>query len=170
VNWEALSAIGQLVGALGVIVTLIYLAKQIRQNTRATYANAYQTYTSSISQTNLSIASNRELACLMQRATADPYEDFDPVDRMQWSHFILSHLRSLEGLYVQRVLGPEAVRAWEAQCAMINGFAAWPAVRGFWFTEAVTWGWDEGFKAFVDGAMTAAERKGAPGRPWGAVE
>ena len=35
VNWEAIGAVGEMLGALGVIVTLIYLATQIRQNTGA---------------------------------------------------------------------------------------------------------------------------------------
>jgi hypothetical protein len=34
VNWEAAGAIGEIVGALGVIVTLGYLARQIRENSR----------------------------------------------------------------------------------------------------------------------------------------
>ena len=34
-NWEAIGAIGEIVGAAGVIVTLLYLASQLRQNTRA---------------------------------------------------------------------------------------------------------------------------------------
>jgi hypothetical protein len=32
-NWDAIGAIGEVVGALGVVVTLAYLAIQIRQNT-----------------------------------------------------------------------------------------------------------------------------------------
>ena len=34
-NWEAIGATGEVLGAVGVIVTLGYLAIQIRQNTRA---------------------------------------------------------------------------------------------------------------------------------------
>ena len=33
-NWEAISAIGEILGAAGVIITLAYLAAQIRQNTK----------------------------------------------------------------------------------------------------------------------------------------
>jgi hypothetical protein len=36
-NWEAIAAIGEDVGAFGVIVSLGYLAIQIRQNTRRTH-------------------------------------------------------------------------------------------------------------------------------------
>jgi hypothetical protein len=41
-NWEAIGAIGEVVGAAGVIASLIYLAAQIRQNTRSVEAAAYQ--------------------------------------------------------------------------------------------------------------------------------
>ena len=34
-NWVAIGAVGELLGALGVIATLGYLAFQIRKNTRA---------------------------------------------------------------------------------------------------------------------------------------
>lgn len=33
-NWEAISAISEVVGAVAVVVSLIYLALQIRQNTK----------------------------------------------------------------------------------------------------------------------------------------
>ena len=43
-NWEAAGAIGELVGAAGVIASLIYVGYQIRQNTIATErSNARQT-------------------------------------------------------------------------------------------------------------------------------
>ena len=41
-NWEALGAIGEIVGAAGVIATLVYLSVQLRQNTKALRSNAWQ--------------------------------------------------------------------------------------------------------------------------------
>lgn len=40
-NWEAIGAIGEVCGAAGVIVTLVYLSTQIRQNSRALMAQGY---------------------------------------------------------------------------------------------------------------------------------
>ena len=40
-NWEAMGAAAEALGALGVILTLIYLAIQIRQNSRATLLAGY---------------------------------------------------------------------------------------------------------------------------------
>ena len=34
-NWDALQAVGELIAAVGVIVSLAYLAAQVRQNTKS---------------------------------------------------------------------------------------------------------------------------------------
>ena len=41
-NWDALGAIAELLGAAGVIASLLYLAVQVRQNTRQTRLAAQQ--------------------------------------------------------------------------------------------------------------------------------
>ncbi len=40
-NWDAIGAIGEIVGALAVVVTLAYLALQIRASTKESEANAF---------------------------------------------------------------------------------------------------------------------------------
>lgn len=41
-NWEAIGAVGETLAALGVIVTLVYLASQLRQNTNALRSASYE--------------------------------------------------------------------------------------------------------------------------------
>ena len=41
-NWEAAGALGEILGAIGVILTLVYLAIQIKRNTAALRVNAMQ--------------------------------------------------------------------------------------------------------------------------------
>jgi len=43
VNWEAISAIGQIVGALAVVFSLIYLAREIRSNACAARVASMET-------------------------------------------------------------------------------------------------------------------------------
>ena len=47
-NWDAVGAIAESVGALGVIVSLIYLALQVRQNTRQVRLNRFQETSSTL--------------------------------------------------------------------------------------------------------------------------
>ncbi len=41
-NWEAIGAVGEIIGAIAVVVSLIYLSIQIRAGTKATKAAAFQ--------------------------------------------------------------------------------------------------------------------------------
>ena len=43
-NWDAIGAVGEILGAAAVVVTLIYLAAQLRQNTNSMQAAAYNTW------------------------------------------------------------------------------------------------------------------------------
>ena len=43
-NWEAIGAVGEILGAIAVLVTLIYLATQIKQHTLATRAVTNSAY------------------------------------------------------------------------------------------------------------------------------
>jgi hypothetical protein len=61
-NWEAIGAIGELIGAAAVVVTLLYLVKQIKQNTESTKAVGLQTWQADSTAHWLSIATNAELA------------------------------------------------------------------------------------------------------------
>jgi hypothetical protein len=49
-NWDAIGAVGEIVGALAVFLTLVYLAGQINQNTKAVRATALDSSVSSVSQ------------------------------------------------------------------------------------------------------------------------
>lgn len=71
-NWDAVSAIGQFAGALAVVVTLIYLGIQIRQNSqglkhnaRATEVAAYQDMVGRIAALNIARLTNPELEALL---------------------------------------------------------------------------------------------------------
>ena len=40
-NWEAIGAVAEFVGAIAVVITLIYLRSQLRQNTKALRSSSY---------------------------------------------------------------------------------------------------------------------------------
>ena len=71
-NWEAISAVGQLVGALAVLVTLIYLAVQIRQNTAAVATATYESAMTGFNDINVVVASHPSLASLLDRGCQSP--------------------------------------------------------------------------------------------------
>ena len=66
-NWEAIGAIAESVGAIGVIVTLVYLASQLRSNTKAIEAQMSGDMSSLRTSSELS---NALLLLLLFRAKA----------------------------------------------------------------------------------------------------
>jgi hypothetical protein len=71
-NWEAIAAIGEILGALAVVVTVAYLAVQVRQNTASVSTSTYESVVSGFNRINLSIAEDEELASLFQRGLYEP--------------------------------------------------------------------------------------------------
>lgn len=71
-DWEAIGAIGEIVGALAVVVTLVYLVIQIRQNTAAVATATYESTMTGFNDINVVVASQPELASLLDRGSQDP--------------------------------------------------------------------------------------------------
>lgn len=71
-NWEAIGSIGEAFGAIGVIVTLIYLASQIRQNTSALKTTSLESVMNSWRVINREvILGNRENRSVFYRGMND---------------------------------------------------------------------------------------------------
>ena len=61
-NWDAIGAVGEILGAIAVIATLIYLAKQIRQNSQAVQISALRDTTEQWNRWSEVLATSPELA------------------------------------------------------------------------------------------------------------
>ena len=81
-NWDAMGAIGEVVGALAVVVTLIYLAMQIRHNTAAQETTSIWLMTQISNQTHTSILENREVADLCVAAQSGELKSKVDVQRV----------------------------------------------------------------------------------------
>lgn len=60
-NWDALGAVAELLAAIGVIISLLYLAVQIRQNTQSVRANTFQDFTRESAETSRLALTNLEM-------------------------------------------------------------------------------------------------------------
>ena len=89
-NWEALGAIGELLGAIGVIATLGYLAFQIRQNNKLLAAQARYSLKALRSDTANSILAPHVLEATHKYAAG---EDVTPAER---SAALLAALKVVE--------------------------------------------------------------------------
>lgn len=118
-----LGAIGEFVGAIGVIATLIYLAMQIRQNTRAmdesrrlALAQTYQMRADAL-QDMLVTAASSEIGAILVKLTASGYpENIEALDGLsteergrfrQWQIAQQTHWDNMHFQYQQGFLDQE---------------------------------------------------------------
>jgi len=87
-NWTMIGAVGEVIGALGVIITLAYLAKQVGANTRQLRLAAERDIYQANREHLLLLAQDRDLATLWRSGMADP-SGLDSVQRLQLRAFLL---------------------------------------------------------------------------------
>jgi len=102
-NWDAMGAVGEIVGAIAVLATLIYLAAQIRQNAQAldrqsdiAQAQIQQMRADSITQLSTFITANPENVELLTRlinTKGISREELSPEENMR-ATMLLTTLRS----------------------------------------------------------------------------
>ena len=90
-NWDAVGAIGEIIGAIAVIATLGYLAVQIRQSRKATIASTSQAITRSQNELNVAAMTDPGLSDVITRGLRD-YRQLDRVEKRQFNTYYTSIL------------------------------------------------------------------------------
>jgi hypothetical protein len=131
-NWDALGAVAEMIGAIGVIATLGYLAVQVRQNTRAIRAQTYDSFVSQFRNWNEPMRANQEMAQRFHRLIED-VESLSPGVPRHAIHVLFDFTRLAENLHYQHsegMLSDAVWRGWE------NTFRAYLSAPGFaWYLE-----------------------------------
>ena len=130
-DWNALSALSSLRAAIGVNVTVDYLAVQVRQNTLETRAASFNAITDSFNAINLDIARDKELASLCLRGMAD-LEQLDDTEAVQFGMLVLSMFRVHESVYFQSKRGTMEADLYEAEHRSLQFILAAPGARAWW--------------------------------------
>ena len=69
-NWEAIGAVGEVLGSIAVLLTLIYLASQIKQSNDLARFNATKEIVNQFNQLNQMVASDASLRSLLGKPSA----------------------------------------------------------------------------------------------------
>ncbi len=151
---EALGNLGDFIGGIGVIVTLIYLATQIRQNTRATRSetvlgltNAWQDY--------LLYTAQPDTAALMTMSQTEP----DSLSEVEvYRLYVIARMlfRRFENDLMQSRSGTFDADVWSGyQRSLLRDVLASPTNRALWKLQRGFFTPD--FVEFMDGQIEALQ-------------
>ena len=148
---QDLGSVGELVAAIATIVTLAYLAIQIRQSTTSTRTATYQAIVSTSIELGNTFSRDGEFAELFVRALAD-LESLSPAERVRLHGHVSSVLRTYELVFHQYAHGAIDEALWDGWRTNMIRFLRFDAYRKVW--DATRDEFPPAFRAAVDEALT----------------
>lgn len=144
-NWDAVSAIGEIVGAAAVVVSLVYLAVQVRGSAKATRASIHQGLHNSGEQLSLALLSHPKLAGLVERGlpsdltlTYDEQAQFSMAMSQLFNNYEHYYFLWHEGMFSADVASAmESLVARRLQLPGVNEW--WQSHHGSFSPEFVRW-------------------------------
>lgn len=130
-NWEAIGAIGEIIGASAVIATLVYLAIQIRQNTRAVQAAALDSCIQAASSIRSDVFKSEELSELFLLGSKNP-EDLDEVQRYRYRNMVSNMLWAIWNFHSQSKYAGLSQGEWDSQKFVIVRILNSPGGAWYW--------------------------------------
>lgn len=121
-NWEAIGAVGEILGAAGVIATLVYLAVQIRQNTRSNQANRLNEIAREFGERHMVVASNSELPRIAALCREDRSAEIAEEDQERILAWVNSIANTYLSIAVAHQNGEMDGKVYEAYCQDVNRF------------------------------------------------
>ena len=139
-DWEMVGALGEIVGALGVIATLIYLARQIRISNAASRRATMQELIDRTHHQMSQLTSEGELARIFARGLTD-FDSLGPAEQMRLRAFLYQSTLLYERFYYLEKEG--GLDAWiieetgrlRRDLISAPGFQMWFKQRGGIFSD-----------------------------------
>jgi hypothetical protein len=97
---EALGSLGEIIGGLAVVVSLVYLAIQMKHNTMSVRSATYQSIVSTAAACNVTLTQSKDLARLFRIGSDDP-DLLDEDEQVQFWFLCSQFLDIFENLYLQ---------------------------------------------------------------------
>ena len=149
-----LGALGEFVGSIGVVVTLVYLAVQIRQNTGMMRTQTIQARVDSFQTRVAPILSSSEFTSLVVRGDEDP-SSLDEIEARQYRTYAQTIFRSWQANFESYRYGMMSQQDKEGTENAIRFFLSRRGFRQSWETMQGTLPSD--FQAWINSLSDSAE-------------
>jgi len=149
-NLESLANLGEVIGAVAVVVSLIYLAVQIRQSTESQRTENYARALDRLSAMQSLLSQDDELSQLFAKGVHD-VSVLAPQERIQFTWSMYEAFGAFEFLFhaAQSRSVPEEV--WDRWSSAVAWWLAFAGVRTWWANRPISF--TKSFTAYVDATI-----------------
>lgn len=136
-NWEIASVLAEVVGALAVVLTLAYLAIQVRQNTTAIKAASHHAVTDSFNALNVAVIQDPQVGRIWRLGNAG-YSNLTEDEQISFSFMMISYIRIFETVYYQRKLGTMEEQLFASEERSANWMITQLGFREWWASNPIS--------------------------------
>jgi hypothetical protein len=151
---EQLALIAEIIGGIGVIASLIYLAVEIKRQSRQNGLRTASELTAQWGELMTSLHDSSELAAIWLKGHND-FDGLDAIPKIRYGALLGRFFRNSEGLYLylqDKTLDPMVWRGIERaiqDLMVLAGPQAWWQTRRHWFTDH--------FQELIDGIIAKSD-------------
>ena len=123
-NWEALGAIAEVLGAIGVIGTLIYLSVELRKSTTATRQQSYHSIVTRRGEIFNGPGLDREITGVWIAGHSGG--EIDELDSNRFHYQMTNLMSHFQDVYMQFLAGTIEPKVWEAERRVLGASLGQP--------------------------------------------
>lgn len=150
-NWDAIGAVGEIVGASVVFISLFYVGFQVRENSRAVRGQTYQSLCTTIAEQATLTSADPELSLLWLKFARE--EAFSEVEEARFLAAVNASVRLATAVHYQFSLGLLNAQQLQELTGTPQALLASPIGQRFW--DATKAHRSKAFVTFMEGAMAS---------------
>ena len=147
---EKWALVAEIVGALAVVVSVLYVGFEIRQNSATLQAASFQAVSDSITDLTASIGRDSELTRIYTTGLGPESNELSAAERAQFNLLMVAMVRRLENAYFQNSQGFIPREQWDGLQKAFDFIILAPGGRRWWSDPATQALYSDSFVQFVD--------------------
>lgn len=149
-NWEAFGAIGEVIGATAVVVSLVYVSLQVRAGLKGLHTTTRDSIFQSLISWNQAVMGDTKLAWIFQAGCME-FEALDKEERARYLHVMYGFYKIMENVYLHYEEGIIPLDLWTPNYQIMAAYATQPGARQYWENRRAAF--DPRFNAVVEGLV-----------------
>ena len=155
-NWDAISAISQLVGSIAVVLSVLYLAVQVHRGTRVAKLATQDAAATALRDVTKPLMENAELERIW-RVGLENIGALSAEERARFFHATYQWLKAFETIHFHYVYGLMDKQLWEGWRELLRHYIAAPGIAYYWKLRPEVF--SERFRNFVNSLEPPAEQR-----------
>jgi len=164
-NLETLANLGEFISAIVVVVSLVYLAYQVRQNTESLRTENYARVLERVANMQARLSADAMFSELIARGAADPAR-LTAGERVQFTWTFYEMFGAFEFMFHQAASNALPTEVWQRWSKTLSWWLSLPGVKAWWISRPAPF--SESFTRYVDGKLQHGPVDADASLRWGA--